>query len=275
MSKTYTFNATVVKGGTGAWTSDWNDFTVQGSNQLRIGKVGSQYLAVYCTFGTATDGVTTFASLQNKTITSATLTIPIASVGNGVPEAGSDVLPVRAKKTTASGGSGSSTAWQWTGSNLGYLCKPVTDNKVNISLSAIPANGFVIGPAASTCPTFIEAGSAVVLTVITNEYNTYTLDYDANGGSGAPTAHTFISGSSVTLSSGKPTRAGHTFLGWSQNQAATTASYAAGGTYTFNNNVTLYAVWERQTYTISFDANAQGEKSFFIDTPDLPLPQAL
>lgn len=85
--------------------------------------------------------------------------------------------------------------------------------------------------------------------------NSRTMSYDANGGSGAPAAQTFISGSSVTLSNGKPTRTGHSFLGWSQNQAATTASYAAGGTYTFNDSVTLYAVWARQTYTISFNAN--------------------
>ena len=83
----------------------------------------------------------------------------------------------------------------------------------------------------------------------------YTVTFNANGGSNAPSAQTFQVGSSVTLSSATPTRTGYRFLGWSQNQNATTASYAPGSTQTFNSNVTLYAVWAQLTYTITFDAN--------------------
>ena len=83
----------------------------------------------------------------------------------------------------------------------------------------------------------------------------YTVTFNANGGSNAPSAQTFQVGSSVTLSSATPTRTGYRFLGWSQNQNATTESYAPGSTQTFDGNVTLYAVWTRQTYTITFNAN--------------------
>lgn len=74
--------------------------------------------------------------------------------------------------------------------------------------------------------------------------NTYTVTYDANGGTGAPAAQTKTHGTALTLSSAKPTRAGYNFLGWSETKDATTATYAAGGSYTKNAKVTLYAVWK-------------------------------
>ena len=84
---------------------------------------------------------------------------------------------------------------------------------------------------------------------------TYTISYDANGGSGAPNSQTKTYGVDLKLSGTKPTRTGYTFLGWSTNKSATTATYAAGGTYKENSGATLYAVWSINTYTISYDAN--------------------
>lgn len=49
---------------------------------------------------------------------------------------------------------------------------------------------------------------------------------------------------SITLSSTKPTRTNYTFLGWSTNKSATTASHQPGTAYTFSSNTTLYAVWK-------------------------------
>jgi len=77
--------------------------------------------------------------------------------------------------------------------------------------------------------------------------NTYTISYNANGGSGAPSSQTKTHDVNLTLSSTKPTRTGYTFLGWSTSSSATSATYSAGGTYTNNATVTLYAVWERNT----------------------------
>ena len=42
-----------------------------------------------------------------------------------------------------------------------------------------------------------------------------------------------------------PTKAGYTLLGWADDPAAATAAYAVGGTYTFNADTTLYAVWQK------------------------------
>jgi uncharacterized repeat protein (TIGR02543 family) len=72
----------------------------------------------------------------------------------------------------------------------------------------------------------------------------YRVSYNANGGSGAPSAQSVASGSSVKLSSTTPTRSGYTFLGWSKSSTATSASYLPGRTYTFTASTTLYAVWK-------------------------------
>ena len=74
--------------------------------------------------------------------------------------------------------------------------------------------------------------------------NTYTVYYDANGGSGAPGQQTKTYGQGLTLSSEKPTRPNYNFIGWSTNKNAFGAEYQPGGTYYDNNSVTLYAVWD-------------------------------
>ena len=72
----------------------------------------------------------------------------------------------------------------------------------------------------------------------------YTVSYNANGGSGAPSSQTKWYGTTLTLSSTAPKRTGYNFLGWSTSSTATTATYKAGGSYTSNSAATLYAVWE-------------------------------
>lgn len=101
-------------------------------------------------------------------------------------------------------------------------------------------------------------GSSEVMTCTTwytiPSLDSYTIKYDANGGSGAPGDQTKWYGTDLTLSSTKPTRTGYSFQGWSTSND-NTAEYAAGAKYTSNEGVTLYAVWKANTYTITYDAN--------------------
>lgn len=83
----------------------------------------------------------------------------------------------------------------------------------------------------------------------------YTVSYNANGGSGAPANQTKYYGQTLTLSSTIPTRTGYTFKGWSTDKSATNATYSSGGSYTANAGATLYAVWKLNTYVVSYDAN--------------------
>ena len=71
---------------------------------------------------------------------------------------------------------------------------------------------------------------------------TYTVTYDANGGTGAPAA-TYIYNRGM-LSTEVPVRDGYAFLGWSTNKYATTAEYRSGDNITATSDITLYAVWQ-------------------------------
>ena len=75
----------------------------------------------------------------------------------------------------------------------------------------------------------------------------YTISYDANGGSGAPAAQQKLKGTALPLSTTEPTLSGFTFKGWALTSTATTAAYAPGASYTADESVTLYAVWENDT----------------------------
>lgn len=99
------------------------------------------------------------------------------------------------------------------------------------------------------------SGVSVSKTYTIPALDSYTVSYNANGGSGAPNSQTKWYGKTLTLSSVKPTRAGYTFLGWSTSSTATSATYAAGGSYTANSGAALYAVWKIITYTVSYNAN--------------------
>lgn len=73
--------------------------------------------------------------------------------------------------------------------------------------------------------------------------NTYTVKYNANGGSGAPGNQTKTYGKTLTLSSTTPGRTNYEFLGWATSASSTSVAYAPGASYTANAAVTLYAVW--------------------------------
>lgn len=88
-------------------------------------------------------------------------------------------------------------------------------------------------------------------------YYTSTLQYNANGGSGAPSAQsntsvTYGSSASFTVSSTTPTRSGYTFLGWSTSSTASSASYTGGSSISvaYNSTTTLYAVWKSSSFTL-------------------------
>ena len=52
------------------------------------------------------------------------------------------------------------------------------------------------------------------------------------------------------------TKNGHTFKGWSETQGSTTAEYTAGSEITLSGDLTLYAVWEANDCTVTYDRNA-------------------
>lgn len=102
----------------------------------------------------------------------------------------------------------------------------------------------------------IDVGAVQKTTTLSVTAQTkYTISYNANGGSGAPSAQTKYQNEAIVLSSTKPTRTGYTFQGWGTSSTDTTADYQPGASYTGNATTTLYAVWKANTYTVRYNAN--------------------
>lgn len=82
----------------------------------------------------------------------------------------------------------------------------------------------------------------------------YLVQYNANEGSPAPSAQTKYYGQDIKLSTNSPSRKGYIFKGWATSSTGAVV-YAPGDTYSANAAVTLHAVWQASTSTITFDAN--------------------
>ena len=109
-----------------------------------------------------------------------------------------------------------------------------------------------------------QPGSAYGLDANTTLYaiwspETYTISFNANGGSGAPGNQTKTYGQTLTLSSTRPTRTNYNFMGWGSSSGSTTAEYQPGGAYTNNGPATLYAIWEL-AYTPPRITNLQADR---------------
>ena len=84
----------------------------------------------------------------------------------------------------------------------------------------------------------------------------YTVSYNANGGTGAPGNQIKWYGKTLTISDIRPTKEGFSFAGWSSSPEATSVSYSPGSSYIENASLTLYAVWTtNKTCIISYNAN--------------------
>ena len=89
---------------------------------------------------------------------------------------------------------------------------------------------------------------------------TYAVNYDANANgdttvSDIPNAQTKKHGEALTLTAANPTRDGHTFKGWATSPTGPVA-YQPGGQYLNDAPITLYAVWEKLTYTVTISSGA-------------------
>ena len=83
---------------------------------------------------------------------------------------------------------------------------------------------------------------------------TYTISYNGNGVTIDPSISSEKTyGEPVKLDATILTRDGYTFLGWSRNEKAAEATYAAGDVFTeeITEDITLYAVWKANTYTVT------------------------
>ncbi|GHU70525.1 hypothetical protein FACS189450_05120 [Spirochaetia bacterium] len=85
--------------------------------------------------------------------------------------------------------------------------------------------------------------------------NTYTVTFDKNGGDtdASPTSNTTTYGGTVSLPT-QPTKTGYTFGGWYKStDGGVTLGTEFTATTTVTANITVYAKWTVNTYTVTFD----------------------
>lgn len=94
-----------------------------------------------------------------------------------------------------------------------------------------------------------NVGNSSVVYVTGYISNVITVNYNANGGSGAPASQDKYNTVDLTLSSTKPTRTNYTFISWNTKSDGSGTSYHPGSKYTANESVTLYAIWKANDTT--------------------------
>ena len=78
----------------------------------------------------------------------------------------------------------------------------------------------------------------------------FTIEYDANGGVGGPSAQTKKYGQDLVLSSLVPARDGFVFGGWSKTKSGTMVAYQPGDVYKAEANLKLFAIWKTEENNI-------------------------
>ena len=80
---------------------------------------------------------------------------------------------------------------------------------------------------------------------VTNDYDRYTITFDANGGENAPASQVKVQCTDLRLTTAVPSYEGYAFCGWSESSSASHEDYKAGARFKKDSSVTLYAVWEK------------------------------
>ena len=147
----------------------------------------------------------------------------------------------------------------------------------NPSNQLVGLNGALYSPSAS-----------ITLTAQWSPY-TYSVFYNGNGASGGsvPSTGTYTYGATYTVAAkGTMAKTGYNFAGWNSSQDGSGVRYAnasdavasSSATFAGNTNLTLYAQWTPQTYTITYSANggsgtlARTTDTYIYGTAALSLP---
>ncbi len=115
--------------------------------------------------------------------------------------------------------------------------------------------GWHDGSALRAAGASISASSNVVFVAQWSALS-YSISYDANGGSGTTAAGSYTSGGvPYPIASNGFTRAGYTFAGWNTQADGNGTNYAPGTGYETSTALTLFAKWSPGVYTIKYNGN--------------------
>lgn len=191
----------------------------------------------------ATAKITLTYSTTSTSATSVTVKVTMHYYGNGVSynDDGRGTITLNGTSKSFTHSFTTSTSSQTMGS------ASFTISKTHASRSLTASGKFVTGVSIGT----LSASKSVSVPAKTS----YTVSYNANGGSGVPTSQTKWYGETLVISSTQPTRNGYTFYKWNTKSDGTGSNYSSGDNYTTNASITLYARWTVKSYTLTANAN--------------------
>ena len=177
-------------------------------------------------------------STSSSTATSLTISVTTScNMGDGHDSGGNFT-----GYATIGGGTSSSTGgstYYSAGGTYSMVSRSTTITKTH-SAQSITVRGTVTSTGA-----WSGHSSAAAATITVPAKTSYKVTYNANGGSGAPSAQTKWHGETLKLSTTKPTRSNYEFLRWNTKSDGTGTNYSSGASYTGNVALTLYAVWKQ------------------------------
>ncbi len=102
-------------------------------------------------------------------------------------------------------------------------------------------------------------GATVMRLAVTGAAHTVTYSGNGSTGGSVPTdSNSYLSGATVTVlgNTGSLVKTGYTFAGWNTAADGTGTTYTVGNTFPMGAaNVTLYAKWTINSYTVTYDGN--------------------
>ena len=237
------------------WCSSWNEY---GFNS------GSTYLIVPSSTSKSQSVTTSYYSGGYSALNS---TQTIKTAVNGADANSKATITVTSYKLT---GNGAISAQQ--SASISTSAKSTTISAARTATTTLTvgsvATGYQFdgwytaatgGTQLSTSTTYTYYPTAATTVYARFSAKKYNITYKDQGdvafsgthASGYPTQHTY--GTATTLKTA--TKTGYTFGGWFTNSGCTGSAVTSLGATTYTANITLYAKWTANTYTVAFDEN--------------------
>ena len=94
---------------------------------------------------------------------------------------------------------------------------------------------------------------------------TYTVSFNTNNGTGSIEEQPFTAGVEQELAENAFTRENYTFVGWSEDREATSATYGDKAKFTATKDTTLYAVWNPRWLTFTSDSSTALITKYYVN----------
>ncbi len=101
----------------------------------------------------------------------------------------------------------------------------------------------------------VEDGTAQIESIENSISPTYTITYNSNNGLESQITQECKAGKKINLKNCEFSKENYRFIGWSEKKEDYDKLYSENAQYEPQGDVTLYAIWEEITVSLSFDAN--------------------